>query len=1116
MTMASVRGSVALFAAASLALLACDDALRPVGGCATDDDCLAPRTCDHGLCVDPAPIDAGDAGDVSDGSGDASDGSADAPVEPLPDVPEPRLCLEAIDPVIDFGTLAPDQQTARRVRLANCGRFDVSIASADFTAGADAYTFVTAPVLPLTVPVGGQTEMVVVAAPNVIGGTLGTLTVGWGNASATDVALSVTVEPTASATCLRFVPSALRFGTVGLGAERTAAVQLENCGTNPVASITVTESALPAFVADIPEVLDAGASAEVIVRLTAPESVGPVSAGLGVGLDGETLARVGLVAEVIDGDEPCVVADPAVIDFGVVTVGESVSLPVTLTNCGAAVDLSSVAIESAEFSATLSPQVLPVEGVTEVVFTFTPTAEGLRGTGWRLGTADGIDVGPFGLFGVGEAAVPEPVDGPAIALDPTFDDVGDVSPGSTQVVAFSVCNIGDELLLLDGADFTGDLSPATGLEWTVAPVPVGECIGGTALVTVPGLESPRTEVIGEVRIRSNARNQSVAVFAVRGAIERGAPDHCLELTPTVADVTLSPAEAGAARFELRNCGQASFTLGAVTTELVFGTSAALNSAGVSPGPGSALAPGATATVDVSLSGESEGSTSWRVIVSTADGVEASAVVQVDVVDPARAPCVALETPIVEFVDVPVGTTRLGRALFRNCGEEGLEGFGPVQLAGDAGFALVSGPPPSVAAGAVFEVTVSFAPEIEGEQTGALTLVLPDGSSSERVDLRGNGVPPGVETACLAVDTTLVDFGSLSPGSVASRTLNLRSCGTLPVTVDSIGLRGGSSGFSASLPGLPLVVGPGEAVTLNVSFGADSEGTFSDALLVLSDAVEGGSLSVRLTAVVTDGSGCPVASIGVSTNVGGPFGEALVVRPGTSLFLDAAFDVGTARVEWTLLDAPAGASRRISVSDTGASGTYTPTVEGTYVFGARWVTAEGCSGEGSVFVDVRAASGVGEGLRVVITWRTPGDPDELTDPGTDIDLHFARPNAGGNPGWNSENDCYYGNRTPAWGGDTDTTNDPRLLRDELDGLGPEILVLENPSEPLYWVAIHYFSDDGFGASDVTVRFYLDGIEFASDTRRLENTGDVWVAAAVRGTLVDLLDYDLFNGFPVRLP
>lgn len=168
-----------------------------------------------------------------------------------------------------------------------------------------------------------------------------------------------------------------------------------------------------------------------------------------------------------------------------------------------------------------------------------------------------------------------------------------------------------------------------------------------------------------------------------------------------------------------------------------------------------------------------------------------------------------------------------------------------------------------------------------------------------------------------------------------------------------------------------------------------------------------------------------------------------------------------------------------------------------------------------------------------------DPEEQFCPcdQSDLDLHFLRP-AGGmvdggvaegglcdlgecpagclDPGPPVENlcveesdahvdtcrqtgaDCSTQNRYPEWG-EPGRLDDPRLDVDDVRGLGPEIITMDNPANGTYTAAVHYYLDriaaePSMASLDVYVKGEL--VETIGPQRMEE--GDVWYAATLTRT------------------
>jgi len=104
-----------------------------------------------------------------------------------------------------------------------------------------------------------------------------------------------------------------------------------------------------------------------------------------------------------------------------------------------------------------------------------------------------------------------------------------------------------------------------------------------------------------------------------------------------------------------------------------------------------------------------------------------------------------------------------------------------------------------------------------------------------------------------------------------------------------------------------------------------------------------------------------------------------------------------------------------------------------------------------------------GIRVRLFWGSDN---------TDCDLHFIRP---GDIFAQVPGDCYYANENPTWGSDRQSPeDDPFLDVDDVDGFGPETIILNRPDpDGVNTVTAFYFSDHGNGPTDAWVEIFIDG-------------------------------------------
>jgi uncharacterized protein YfaP (DUF2135 family) len=109
--------------------------------------------------------------------------------------------------------------------------------------------------------------------------------------------------------------------------------------------------------------------------------------------------------------------------------------------------------------------------------------------------------------------------------------------------------------------------------------------------------------------------------------------------------------------------------------------------------------------------------------------------------------------------------------------------------------------------------------------------------------------------------------------------------------------------------------------------------------------------------------------------------------------------------------------------------------------------------------------------------------------------------------------YYLNREPNWGSPGATDN-PSLDIDDVDGHGPENINLDNPESVTYRVGALYFSDHGRGATNSTIRIWLQSVLVFEYRGKYMTDRQFWDVAAIEwGVRPEAVQIDnLTNGVP----
>jgi len=115
------------------------------------------------------------------------------------------------------------------------------------------------------------------------------------------------------------------------------------------------------------------------------------------------------------------------------------------------------------------------------------------------------------------------------------------------------------------------------------------------------------------------------------------------------------------------------------------------------------------------------------------------------------------------------------------------------------------------------------------QTATITAKLNGVSKSFQIYL----TPSSSGTAKMSVDATSIAFGSVIVNSPQEQAVKISSVGTSAVTVKSAAVTG--TGFTVSGPTFPVVLNPGQSVSLQVQFDPTKAGSYSGQLSIASSA-----------------------------------------------------------------------------------------------------------------------------------------------------------------------------------------------------------------------------------------------------------------------------------------
>jgi hypothetical protein len=173
-------------------------------------------------------------------------------------------------------------------------------------------------------------------------------------------------------------------------------------------------------------------------------------------------------------------------------------------------------------------------------------------------------------------------------------------------------------------------------------------------------------------------------------------------------------------------------------------------------------------------------------------------------------------------------------------------------------------PATVPAGGNIVLELTFSPRTTGNFSGAVAVSSDDPNTpTATVTLAGTATTQTIGK--LTATPAALNFNNVKEGSTASAVTTLKNVGTANMTLSQINLSG--SGFSASGIVTPLLVVPGESLTLTVKYSPTSTRTSSGDISLVS--AQGGITSVSVSGTVSQsGLTLSPASINFGTAVTG--------------------------------------------------------------------------------------------------------------------------------------------------------------------------------------------------------------------------------------------------------
>jgi hypothetical protein len=654
---------------------------------------------------------------------------------------------------------------------------------------------------------------------------------------------------------------------------------------------------------------------EVAVKRSAAFSGGFVSAAvavlLGCSIDGRSpgVENRSLRADAGGPDGPgggAFTVTPAFVDLGAITQGFPARARLRVTNTGTAKapapairwaagshpDFTLIQNQCTRELAPGEPCDLRVQVLPSLVGELQGTLEVAGDTGVVPVTASGLLPGPIVIQ----------------AAAGSFTDFGGVRVGASSEATFSVVNPGSEA--------SGALSLAFNRpEFTQVPAADGECVPGVTQLlggescTLRVAFAPTERGSQEATLSVSSLLVGSRSITLRG---QGLVPAALSVSAPLLDFGgVVPGDTASLDVEVENGGDDALTLASATLSPADG--GVFRIADGNCGEGVVLASGQTCRIQLDYRPVTEGVGSAGELVLTSLAGELSQRIMLQGLALTRGNLVveAVAAGEENFGDVLIGQ-RIAR-VFRIANPTQQES-GEVTLTARNGFELQ--PPGEVGAcepgvtklanGQSCTVGVAFAPTARGATTGALTVDSPL-AGAKSLALSGRGITEAILQPVTGTDEALVDFGRVTTGSRANRTISVRNDGDQPLAPPTLAVNASppeqaaaftfESGCMVPLQAgeqcdVVLVFEPTQVVAYAANLDLVAASGARSNVLLLGEALEPGRLVVAAAeGGSTDFGDVPIGGNAVRsftvTNPGGGVSGALTVLTDDSQFVAQA-------------------------------------------------------------------------------------------------------------------------------------------------------------------------------------------------------------------------------------
>ena len=665
---------------------------------------------------------------------------------------------------VDFGDVTVETSSTRTVVVTNLGHSNATISAATVTGSGFNYM---GPALPLTLSRGQSVNLTISFAPSAAGVSSGNLSLSTsGNVSPNSVPLTGTGVQSQQTLLLTVSPQSVSFGNVPVGSNGSQTVSLLNTGNGPVnvSQATMAGNGFGMSGLAVPMTLGPGQSTAFTVSF-APAGAGSASGNISVVSNAAN--SVSTVALSGMGVQPQISAAPGSVSFGTVTVGQTSSQAVTLTNAGGApLNITQLAGPGTGFSLTglALPLTLAPGKSTAFTVSFTPTSGASSSSSLMLMSNAPTSPTTIPLSGAGSAQV--------LQLTPstTALSFGNQTLNASATQSVTLTNTGNSAVSISQVNVAG-----TGFSLSGSAPVVTLSAGQAASFSVTFTPTVAGNATGSASVVSTAANSPLSI-SLAGV---GVQPQISVVPGSVSFGTVTVGQTNSQTITLSNPGTANLT---VTQSAGPGTGFGLTGLALPL----TLAPGKSTAFTVSFTPTSgTNSSSSLTLISNAPNSPTT----IPLSGTGLAPVLQLtpSTTSLSFGSQALNASATQSVTLTNTGNAAVS-ISQVNVTG-TGFTLSgSAPLVTLSAGQAVSFSVTFTPTAAGSDAGSASVVSTAANSPLSISLSGSGAQPHfVSLAWSETSSGVVGYNvysSTQPSGPYSR-LNTAPVATMAYTDNTV-------------------------------------------------------------------------------------------------------------------------------------------------------------------------------------------------------------------------------------------------------------------------------------------------------------------------------------------